>query len=87
MLINGNIYKIFVGGGISATLALLGFMGNGIVNNDRSNVIQHIEIRKEMMQGDMAVTAKIDKVQDIVTDIRLKQTEQKVLLKEIKGKL
>jgi hypothetical protein len=87
MFSNGNLYKIFVGGGISATLALLGFMGNGIVDNDRNNVKQHIDIRREMIEGDMDIHKNLDRVKDIVTDIRLEQTEQRVLLRGISEKL
>ena len=82
-----SIYKIFIGAGVSATLGILTFMGNGIVNNDKENTNQHIIMRGERAFGDLAVTEKIDKVEDIVTDIRLEQTEQRVLLQGIAGKL
>jgi len=87
MLINGNLYKIFVGGGISATIGILGFMGNGIVNNDKVNTSQHIEIRRESITGDILITNKLDKVKDIATDIRLEQVEQRTILKGIASKL
>ena len=83
-MVNANtmnwMYKVFVGAGVSATLGILTFMGNGIVNNDRENTKQHIEIRKE-------VDAKIEPIRSIVTDIRLEQMEQKVMLKGIAAKL
>ena len=82
-----SIYKIFIGAGVSATLGILTFMGNGIVNNDKENTNQHIIIRQERAAGDLAVTEKIDKVEDIATSIRLEQTEQRVLLQGIAGKL
>ena len=82
-----SLYKIFIGAGVSATLGILTFMGNGIVNNDKENTSQHIIIRQERAAGDLAVTEKIDKVEDIATSIRLEQTEQRVLLQGIAGKL
>jgi len=68
-------------------LAILGFMGKGIVDNDKVNTTQHIEIRKEQVHGDYIVRDKIDNVHDKVTNVLLKQTEQRVLLEEIRGKL
>jgi len=68
-------------------LAILGFMGKGIVDNEKANDDQHIEIRKEQVAGDYIVRGKIDDVDDKVTSVLLKQTEQRVILEEIKGKL
>ncbi len=79
--------KIIIGVVSSAGIALFSFMGYGIVNNDVRNSNDHIEIRREYLVGDVAVTRKIEKVQDTVTDIRLKQTEQRVLLQFIADKL
>ena len=88
-MINGNfsLYKIFIGAGVSATLGLLTFMGNGIVNNDKVNVSEHIAIRSEQVTADRAIYGKMDKVKDIVTDIRLEQVEQRIMLKGIAQKL
>ncbi len=81
MLGNGfSLYKTFVAGGITLTISLMGFMGKGIVDNERRNVDDHKEIRRE-------TTLKIDRVKDIVTDIRIEQTEQRVLLQGIASKL
>lgn len=87
MLFGVDLYKLFVGAGISATLGLLGFMGNGIVNNEIRNVKQHTEIRREMVIGDRSALDRVDKVKDIVTDIRIEQNQQRVLLNDIKSKL
>jgi hypothetical protein len=73
---NGNITKIIIGGG----MALLTFMGYGIVDNEIRNVNDHKEIRKE-------VVVAVNEVKDIVTDVRLEQREQRVLLKGIASKL
>lgn len=82
-----DLYKVFIGGGVTATLALLTFMGNGVVNNEVRNVQQHREIRKEIAAGDMAVRDSVDKIKDIVTDIRIDQVEQRSILREIEKKL
>ena len=95
MAINVGIVK-----GIASALppavmiAILGFMGKGIVDNDRINEQQHIEIRKEVQQGDKEVHAHISQVKDRITDIRLEQMEQrgmmatqKALLEKIEKKL
>jgi len=79
--------KIIIGGAVSALIAILGFMGGGIVKNDNKNTVSHTEIRKEMLVGDTAVRRTVDKVEDIVTDIRIEQTEQRVILQTIAGKL
>ena len=88
-MMNGNfsLYKVFVAGGITVTTSILVFMGNGVVDNEVRNVEQHREIRKELVGGDKAVLEKVDKVEDIVTDIRLEQTEQRALLNGIASKL
>ena len=82
-----DLYKLFIAGGVSATVALLTFIGNGVVNNEVRNVTQHREIRKEMVLGDSQIRDGLEKVKDIVTDIRLEQVEQRTLLKEIEKKL
>lgn len=82
-----DLYKIFVGAGVSATLALLTFIGNGVVNNEVRNVTQHREIRKEMLSADKDISNSLDRVKDIVTDIRLEQVDQRAILKQIEKKL
>lgn len=86
-MINGNLNKILITSGIATLTGILSFMGGGIVSNDVRNTAQHTAIRKEMVSADLATLDKIDKVKDIVTDIRLEQAEQRGLLNDIKGKL
>jgi len=86
-VINGNLPKLLIGGGISGCIALLGFMGSGIVTNDRNNTTQHIEIRRESLGGDLEINRSVEKVKDIVTEIRLEQAEQRVILQGIAKKL
>ena len=69
-------------------------MGKGIVDNEKRNVDQHIEIRKEQAAGDAVVRNEVEEIKDTVVDIRLEQmehkgilTEQRNLLREIKEKL
>ena len=64
----------------AAMIAILGFMGKGIVDNDKLNTKQHIEIRKEQAQGDKEVHAHIEQVKDKITDIRLEQMEQRTIM-------
>ena len=75
-----SIYKIFIGAGVSATLGLLTFMGNGIVSNDKTNTKEHTNIRREAVEA-------IDEVKDIATEIRIEQSEQRIMLKGIAQKL
>ena len=86
-MVNGGITKIVIGGALSGGLAILSFMGYGIVNNDIRNTSEHIEIRKEQAVGDEKVSRKIDSVKDIVTDIQLEQRELTVLINRIDKKL
>ena len=65
----------------------LPFMGYGIINNEVRNVGEHTDIRKEIHQAVGQATEKVDAVEDIVTDIRLEQREQKVIQKAILDKL
>ena len=75
-----SLYKIFIGAGVSATLGILTFMGNGIVGNERRNVDQHREIRKESI-------ASVNDVKNLVTDVRIEQSEQRIILRGIANKL
>ena len=81
MALNGNVIK-----GVITTLpptvmiAILGFMGKGIVDNDRRNTNEHTNIRREVIQGDKEVHANIGRVKDIVTNIDKQQTEQRVIM-------
>ena len=86
-LLNGNLIKVYVGGAISASIGLASFMGYGIVNNDIRNTTQHREIRKEMIISDKEIDKSIEKVSDIVIDIRMEQVEQREILKGIASKL
>jgi hypothetical protein len=66
-------------------------MGYGIVNNDIRNTGEHTEIREERVDGDQRVYDKIDKVEDLATEIQLEQKdfrmEQRVLVQGIMDKL
>jgi len=84
---NISLYKIFIGAGVSATLGLLTFMGNGIVNNEVRNVTQHNEIRKEIYSGDTLVRDKLEKIDDDITLIKIEQKESQTILKNIEKKL
>ena len=66
-------------------IGILGFMGGGIVENDRLNTSEHTSIRREIVVGDEAVISKVDNVKDIVTDIRLEQRTIIESLKRIEG--
>ena len=67
-------------------IALVGFVGKGVVDNDRRNTDEHIEIRREMVAGDARVTGKVDLVKDIVSDIRIEQRVMLETLKRIEAK-
>jgi len=84
MAINGTTLKT-IGAAVPPTImiAILGFMGKGIVDNDKLNTVQHIEIRKEQVIGDIMVQEKVEEVKDIVTDIRLEQRTIAETLKRI----
>lgn len=86
MALNGKVKAIASALPPTAMIAILGFMGKGIVDNDRTNTQQHIEIRKEMIAGDAIVKEKVDDVKDIVTDIRLEQRSIIETLKRIEHK-
>lgn len=71
---NGNVLKILA----TATpptvmIAVLGFMGNGMVTNEKANDLQHIEIRREQVIADVLVRDKMDDVKDIVYGMSQKQ--------------
>lgn len=86
-MINGSLQKILIGGGVSAAIGITSFMGYGIVNNDVRNTTQHIDIRREAIEADKEIDHSIDKVKEIVTDIRIEQSEQRVILHTIAEKL
>ena len=86
-MINGNLTKIFVGGAVTVGISIVSFMGYGIVNNDVRNTTGHVEIRREMLISDKEIDRNIDRVKDIVTDVRLEQVEQRGILERIEGKL
>ena len=86
-MLNGNTLKT-IGAALPPTImiAIIGFIGKGVVDNDRINNSQHIEIRKEQIEGDAVTTEKIDDVKEIVTDIRLEQRTITEMLKRIEAK-
>jgi len=59
-------------------------LANNMIMNDRRNQDERALIRKEMREADDKIENKIDKIQSVVTDIRL---EQRSLASFIKGKL
>lgn len=93
-----HVPKIIGGVSTAVLLTVLGFMGNGIVSNDVRNTEAHTKITNGYHTEDVRVLEKVEKVKDIVTNIRIEQTqmysdirleqhEQKVLLQSIAGKL
>ena len=75
-------------------VAVIGFMGKGMVDNEKANDRQHIEIhaadvmiRKEIHDGDEKVRDKMEVINEKTTDIRIEQSEQRVLLEGIAAKL
>ena len=78
---NGMMVKVVAGGIVTTAITIAGW---GIVNNDVRNTASHTEIRKESLEGDEKVMVKVDKVEDIVTEIRI---EQRDISSYIKSKL
>ena len=71
---NGLLFKIVVGAVVGTAVTLT---GGSMVGNVR----EHTEIRKESIAGDEKVMIKVDKISDIVTDIRLEQREMSSYIK------
>ena len=69
-----------VGSCIAAGIALLSFMGYGIVGNEVRNIEDHKDIRKEVVK-------KVDALRDAVTDVRLEQMHQRGILERIEEKI
>ena len=59
-------------------------LASNMITNDRRNASERKEIRRDIIEGDARVMSKVDKIEDIVTEIRL---EQRSLTQFIKGKL
>ena len=59
-------------------------LASNMVTNDRRNQDERMSIRREMKECDDKIEDKIDKIQSVVTDIRL---EQRSLAQFIKKKL
>jgi len=76
---NGLVTKILAGAIITTAV---GAAGTGIVANEVRNVKSHENIRKEALYGDKEILVKVEKVNDIVTEIRLEQRELAVYLKQ-----
>ena len=76
---NGLVTKILAGAIITTAV---GAAGTGIVANEVRNVKSHEDIRKEALYGDKEILVKVEKVNDIVTEIRLEQRELAVYLKQ-----
>ena len=76
---NGLVSKILAGAIITTAV---GAAGTGIVANEVRNVKSHEDIRKEALYGDKEILVKVEKVNDIVTEIRLEQRELAVYLKQ-----
>ena len=79
---NGLVTKI-AGTIISVSIAAT---GTGVIANEVRNVKSHEDIRKEFAIGDKEILKKVDKVEDIVTDIRLEQRTMTEILKRIEMK-
>lgn len=79
-MINGGMAKAVVGIGGTILVAILSFMGYGIVNNEERNVKTHTAILE-------TVNVKVDRLKDVVIDVRLEQMEQRGYLERIEAKL
>jgi len=82
-----NGLKLIIGSSISATVAVLTFMGYGMVNNDTRNTADHVLIRSESIIDDRNTNSSIDDVRNIVVDVRLEQSAQRAILDRIDSKL
>jgi len=82
---NGSLMIAKWAGGALITGLL--FMGKGIVDNNNRHTATEVEIRKEVIEGDKEIYSKIDKVEDIVTEIRVEQATIVTTLKQIEKKL
>lgn len=80
---NGWVLKTALGGGITVWIAITSFMGTSVVRNRELNIADHTVIRSEMVNRDEKIGDKIENVKDIVTDIRVEQREQMMILKEL----
>lgn len=79
--INGNLGKIIIGSLISIPVAVMGFMGKGIVDNDVRNTAQHVEIRKEQTSNYKELRNRMEDVKDIVIESKMEQRELSHFLK------
>lgn len=83
-----------IGSFVTATIAAFVFTGQTINKKDEINIMEHTSIRKEIVEAIEKEEAKVEKIRDDVTAIRLKQegfnVEQKmqrVILERIEQKL
>ena len=81
--INGALGKVIAGAIITTAI---GITGTGIVYNRNDAIKEFKAVRSEMAYGDTMVLIKVDKVEDIVTDIRLEQRTMTETLKRIEQK-
>ena len=77
---NGWILKTVIGIPVGMMITAMGFMGNGIVENDRRNVDAHTGIR-------ITFEKKVDTINDNIGDIRVEQMRQSTILEKIDRKL
>ena len=80
---NGLVSKMLAGAIITTAV---GAAGTGIVANEVRNVKSHVILDDKIEEGDKEVRkevlAKVDKFNDIVTEIRLEQRELAIYLKQ-----
>ena len=81
MAANGIMTKVLSGSTIAVIIGAISFIGKGVVDNDVRNTSQHIEIRREMVDGDKDLREHIAAVKDVVLDIRLEQRELGAFIK------
>ena len=80
---NGIMTRIIMGAIITTAV---GTTGTGIIYNRNDSIKNFKEVRVEIVKGDTElkekIEKKIEKIEDIVTDIRLEQKEMAVYLRK-----
>ena len=67
-------------------IIVISLIGNNVIANQNTNVKVHADIRKEYKKDDEKIVKKVDEVLNIVTDVRIQQTEIKTILKALANK-
>jgi len=73
---NNLAIKILAGFVTVAIIGVLSFMGTSIDANDKTNIKDHISIRKEAEEG------KDDLRKELMKEVTLLRTEQRIMRKE-----